>query len=164
MIFTGCESQSTLRKYVSMINLRVDQLSILKSLIVRACVNVVHNGEWSTFDRNKRRRLLSRCRSCRHSALPFSLQRFFFGQCDILLSVLLLLSVLRCPMPYLTLSTLFDRTMAPFLKLFRRLHKWLNGRADFSWVSLNKRVVDVTKGDSFLLIDAWSSMPFIFMV
>lgn len=144
------------------INLRGDQLSRLKSLIVRACVNVVHNGEWSTLDWNKRRRLLSWCRSCKHSALPFSLQRFFFGQCDILLSVLLLLRDLRCPMPYLPLSKLFDRTMAPFL-LLRWIDILLNGWAGFTWVSLDKRIDD-TKGESFLLIDAWSSMPLTFMV
>lgn len=147
----------------SMINkfvFKVDQLSMLKSLIVRACVSVVHNGEWSTVDWNRRRRLLSRCRSFKHSALPFSLERFFFGQCDILLSVLLLLRDLRCPLPYRPLSKLFDRIMAPYFKLLRRFDILLNGCAG---VSLDKRVVD-TKGESFLLIDAWSSMPLTFMV
>lgn len=136
---------------------------MLKSLIVRACVNVVHNGDWSTFDWNNRRRLLSLCRSCKQSALPFVMQRFFFGQCVILLSVLLLLRVFRCPMPYLPLSKLFDRTITPFLKLFRRLDKLFIGCGSFSMGSLDKRVDD-SKGKSFLLINAWSSMPLTFMV
>lgn len=142
---------------------------MLKSLIVRACVNVVHNGEWSMLVwRNKRRRLFSCCRSCKHSALPFSMKRcFFLGQCAILLSVLLLFSVLRCPMLllYFILSKLFDRIMAPFLRLLRRFVRFNDGSgwADISWIWLIKRV-DGTKGESFLLIDAWSSMPFILMV
>lgn len=136
-------------------------MSIVKSLIVLACVRVVHSGDWSTFVRNIRRRLLSQCRSLRQSALPFSMQRFFFGQCDILASVSLLLSDLRWPMPYLPLSKLFERIKIPFVyrfRLFDVLNDW-----NVSWDSLDKRVDDI-KGDSCLLIDVWSSMPLIFTV
>lgn len=71
------------------------------------------------FARNIRRRLFSRCRSLRQSALPFSLHRFFFGQCDILASVLLLLRDLRWPVPYFPLSKLFERIKVPFVYRFR---------------------------------------------
>lgn len=84
------------------------------------------------------------------------MQRFFFGICDILLSVLLLHRVFRCPMLYLPLSKLFDRTIAPFLKLLRRMDKLLIGCGGFSLSSLDSldKRVDDTKGESFLLIDA----------
>lgn len=60
-----------------------NQLSMVKSLIVRACVKVVHSGDWSTFVWNNNRLRLQLPFWFRQSTLPFSKHRFFFGPCDI---------------------------------------------------------------------------------
>lgn len=113
--------------------------------------------------------MLSRFFSLKHSALPFSdrvLHRFFFGACDILLSVLLLFSDLRCVTPYLPLSKLFDRMIEPFAKRFRLLVAFTGGGGGISGESLDDSLVKrvLTIGKSFLLFDVWSSMPLTFIV
>lgn len=133
------------------------------SLIVRACVKVVHSGDWSTAAWNNRLRLQPEFLSSKWSILPFSidrvLQRFFFGTCDILLNVLLLHSDLRWTLPHLPLSKLNERIRVPFVMRFRRFDV-VNGCDAFSWHSLKMSVDDFTGASGFISVGVWSSMPF----
>lgn len=140
-----------------------NQLSMPNSLIVWACVKVVHSGDWSTAAWNNRLRLQLALLSSKWSILPFSesvLQRFFIGTCDILLNVLLLLSDLRWTCPHLPLSKLYERVKVPFVKRFR-LFDIINDCEASAWeVSLKKSVDDFKGASGLISVGVWSSMPF----
>lgn len=140
-----------------------NQLSAVKSLNVRACVNVVHNGDWSTAVWNNLKRALSQ-RLVSPCPLPFSIGRFRAFN-DMLVNVWLLYN-LRRRFLFLSLSKLFDRDEEPFTKRLRRVDAlvWLPG-----FNSIDRAVGSIieTSGSGSFFIESgesWTSGLVILMV